>query len=355
MFMKKNISSFVVLAISLSLILYSCRRNAVNFCKDQVSITSVSVIPSFQSRPSGTITVNATGDTTLTYSLDGITFQSSAIFTGLAANSYIVTAKNSKGCTDTTAATVGLNPDVCAGVTITVTAAKTDPTNNQANGSITVTATGGSGFTYSKDGINYQASNVFSNLGPNTYTITAKTAAGCTKSTQVTLTDPCAGVTITVTTIKTDPTNNQANGSITVTATGGSGFTYSKDGINYQASNVFSNLGPNTYTITAKTAAGCTKSTQVTLTDPCAGKNIVVSIVTKPVGIPQCPAPIQPGTITVTASGSTGFTYSIDGVNFQQSNVFTVSSAGNYTVRIRDSGGCIVTRTITVGSVSSPC
>lgn len=46
----------------------------------------------------GTITASATGGTTaLTYSKDGISFQASNIFTGLAANSYLIRVKDARG------------------------------------------------------------------------------------------------------------------------------------------------------------------------------------------------------------------------------------------------------------------
>jgi|JI6StandDraft_1071083.scaffolds.fasta_scaffold13580_3 gliding motility-associated-like protein len=56
------------------------------------------------------------------------------------------------------------------------------------------------------------------------------------------------------------------------------------------------------------------------------------------------------GTITVTHSGGKApFTYSI-GNGFQSSNVFTNVSAGNYTVNVKDSAGCISSVLTTVSS-----
>ncbi len=129
---------------------------------------------------------------------------------------------------------------------------KTDATcNGGSNGTITVTASGGSGagFTYSKDnGATFQASNIFNALAANTYQIVVKDGVGCiSAATGVIIGQPTA---VTFTDVKTDVTcNGAADGAITVTAAGGSGagFTYSNDnGVTFQASNLFNGLAPNT-------------------------------------------------------------------------------------------------------------
>ncbi|MGB3154285.1 MAG: hypothetical protein WBB06_06790, partial [Chitinophagaceae bacterium] len=59
------------------------------------------------------------------------------------------------------------------------------------------------------------------------------------------------------------------------------------------------------------------------------------------------------GSITVTATGSTGFTYNINGGAYQASNVFSALAAGNYTVGVKDINGCTKTATATVGNAAS--
>jgi gliding motility-associated-like protein len=55
------------------------------------------------------------------------------------------------------------------------------------------------------------------------------------------------------------------------------------------------------------------------------------------------------GVITVNAAGgNSGYTYSIDGVNFQPSNVFNVAP-GPYTVTVKDNLGCVATFNTVVG------
>jgi hypothetical protein len=62
------------------------------------------------------------------------------------------------------------------------------------------------------------------------------------------------------------------DGSITATASGGTGaLSYSKDGTNFQSSNVFTGLTAGNYTITVKDANKCTKNAPVTVDNcpPC--------------------------------------------------------------------------------------
>jgi len=70
--------------------------------------------------------------------------------------------------------------------------------------------------------------------------------------------DPCASTNITITAVVTNSDGN--NGRVNSTASGSTGFTYSKDSAPYVASGDFTGLAPATYNITAKDANGCTKS-----------------------------------------------------------------------------------------------
>ncbi|MEQ1676087.1 MAG: hypothetical protein ABL876_05285 [Chitinophagaceae bacterium] len=301
----------------------------------------------------GTITASATGGTGFTFSINGGPFQTSGNFINLAAGNYDVIAKSANGCVGTTQVVVGVN-DPCAGVTVTVTTTQTNPASGQSNGSITATATGGTGFTYSLNSGAFQASGTFTGLAAGNYTVTAKNSNGCTGVTSVALgaANPCAGVTVTVTTTQVDPTTGQSNGSITASATGGTGFTYSLNNGAFQASGTFTGLAAGVYTITAKNSNGCLGSKQVTLvaSNPCTALTIVIA--TAIVNTTPCITPAS-GKITVTATGSTGFTYNINGGTYQASNVFSALAAGNYTVGVKDANGCTKTAVATVGNVPS--
>jgi hypothetical protein len=318
-----------------------------------VVVSSTKVDPA-TGQSNGSITASATGGTGFTYSLNNGAYQASGTFSGLATGNYTVTAKNSNGCTGITTVALGsTNP--CAGVTVTVTTTTVSPSTGLSNGSITASATGGTGFTYSLNNGAYQASATFSNLAAGNYTVTAKNSNGCTGATTVTLTatNPCAGVTVTVTTTTINPSTGLSNGSITASATGGTGFTYSLNNGAYQASGTFSNLAAGTYTITAKNSNGCLGATSVTLTatSPCTSTTIVLTA--SVVNTTPCVTPANNGSITITATGSTGFTYNINGGAYQTSNVFASQNAGTYLMGVKDVNGCTKTLSVTVGVVTS--
>jgi hypothetical protein len=303
----------------------------------------------------GSITATATGGTGFSFSLNGGAFQASGVFNNLVAGTYTITAKSSAGCTGSKSFVVS-NGDPCAGVTIAVNGTIKQTTGpGTATGSITATATGGTGFTFSLNGGAFQATGVFNNLTAGTYTITAKSSAGCTGSKSFVVTDgnPCAGVTIAVNGIIKQTTGpGTATGSITATATGGTGFTFSLNGGAFQASGVFNNLAAGTYTITAKSSAGCTgsKSFVVTNGDPCAGVTIAVNGIIKQTTGPGTAT----GSITATATGGTGFTFSLNGGAFQASGVFNNLVAGTYTVTAKSSAGCTGSKSFVVTN-GDPC
>jgi len=229
----------------------------------------------------------------------------------------------------------------CSGITITVSGVAT-AANCTNNGSITITASGSSGFTYKLNaGGTYQASNVFSNLAAGVYTLFAKNSAGCEGSTSVTVAST-GSVSVTV---ATTPAMNCVNdGTITATAAGGTGFTYKLNaGGTYQSSNVFTGLASGSYTVFAKEAGGCEASANAVV-----GSNNSINVSATSTATTNCQTN---GSVTVTASGSTGFTYKLNaGGIYQGSNIFNNLAAGTYTAFAKDGAGCENSAVITVSA-----
>jgi len=358
-----------------------------------------------------TVTITASGGTgTKNYSINGTTFQSSNVFNNVVAGTYTVTVRDANLCTNT------LTFTITQPTSLNVSAiATTNPLTCFGNTtSITVTASGGtSPYQYSINGGTFQSSNIFTNRGAGTYTITVRDAALVTQTTTVTITQPTQ---ISISESHTAIAVNGGTSTLTITASGGTGSkTYSINGTTFQSSNVFSNVVAGTYTVTVKDANNCTNTLTVTITQPtalltsssvttaiaCNGGSGVITVTasggTPPYRYRQGTTGIfgssniftvtagtyqffvtdaggavasstttisqptiisvsvsvsgnAPATVTVTASGGVGtINYQLDGGSFQSSNVFTGVSSGNHTIVVRDANSCTQSRVFNVG------
>ncbi len=277
------------------------------------------------------------------YSVDGgANYQVSNTFSGLGAGTYSVTVKDSKGCTNTIDVVLAEPP----ALQLVVSAQANPACAGNANGSITVTATGGAApYEYSKDdGVTYGASNTFAALAGGTYNLAVRDSKGCvTKLAGITLTEPPVLQIAFDSQLDILGCFGDATGEIKVTATGGAGgYTYSRDGITFTANGGnFTGLAAGTYTIVVRDANGCTISlAPVTLAQP---TQLTLALASQ-TNITGCFGD-STGAITVTATGGQpAYEYSIDnGTIFQASNVFGGLVAGNYTILVRDTKGCTAT------------
>lgn len=145
---------------------------------------SAVISPSTCAGNNGSAALTVTGSSSpYTYSWNTVPVQTGAAATNLAAGNYQCTITDAAGCTTVYPVTVGLQN------TVAMTASKTDATCS-GGGTITVTATGGTGYEYSiNGGSSWQTSNVFTSLPAGTYTVTVRAGglSGCTASQAVTI------------------------------------------------------------------------------------------------------------------------------------------------------------------------
>lgn len=280
----------------------------------------------------GSITVTATGGTPpYTYSSDNINWQTSNVFTNLSKGIYNFIVKDANGCTN---ASYSQFFGPTCGFGFGFTYALSTCNNNGMIEILQVAAP--PPISYSLDGTNFVSSGKFTNLAPATYHVYIKDGNGRMLKYGIQIFKSCPVVVAT-----TKAACNQNDGTITATAQDGlMPFTYSIDGINYQTSNVFTNLASGYYFVTAKDASGRTSSTGTFVDNNCPGVTLTYTDET-------CNS--ANGTITCTGfNGTTPYEYSIDGTNFQSSNVFTGLAAGTYTITIKDANGYTGTNTRTI-------
>jgi uncharacterized repeat protein (TIGR01451 family) len=289
----------------------------------------------------GTIQANATGGTgTYSFSINGIKFQNSGTFTGLANGTYIVTAKDTLGCIGTIPAAIS------APSAIAVSANTTDPSCSDSLGQVVASAIGGVGiFTYSLDGKGFQNSGTFTGVTPGSHIITAKDGNGITGIKSFAIVAPPA---LSLSFSKTDTSCATASdGMITAKISGGTGaLKVSIDNgplVSATGTKTFSSIAAGPHTVSLEDANGCTTSQSVSIAAPA------------PVQVNATPT--NPtvfggkGGIVAKSTGGTGpFTYSINGAAPQTSGSFTGLSVGTYTITAKDANGCNGTATATLSA-----
>ena len=293
-----------------------------------------------------TVTAVTAGTSPYTYSIDGTIFQTSATFSGLQAKAYTVTIKDANGCTFAKNITLTNIP----GPSDLVSTIKSS-TCGFSNGSITVgTITGGtSPYTYSKDGSSYQTSTAFSNLLAGQYTIWVKDANGCTYSKAVEVKDIPGPSDFNATTKASSC--GRSNGEIIISSvTGGtSPYTYSRNGTTFQAAATFGSLLAGTYTITVKDANGCLFAKAVELKDIPGPSDMNIASVPSTCGSANGELKV----VSVT-SGTSPYSYSINGGAYQTATLFAGLLAGEHQIMVRDANGCTFGKKAVIGNIPGP-
>ncbi|MFN5878355.1 MAG: gliding motility-associated C-terminal domain-containing protein, partial [Flavobacteriales bacterium] len=307
-----------------------------------VTVTTTSTAATCGSN-NGTATADGTGGTgTITYSWNTTPVQTSATATGLGVGVYTVTATDANGCTATSSTTVNNT----GAPTITITSQNDPDCNNGNNGTATVSASGGNGtLNYTWNTNPAQTGTTASNLSAGTYTANVTDANGCSASVLVTIGNPAA---IIATVSITNANCAAADGSATVTATGGTGtLSYSWNTTPAQTTATASGLVPGSYSVTITDANGCSTAASGTVsTVGTANINAGPDQVIQLGGSAQLNAT---GGVNYTWSPSTGLSCSDCPDPIAAPTVSTM-----YTVTGTDANGCIGTDLVYVTIVPEP-
>jgi len=201
----------------------------------------------------------STGTWTITASPGGSTITgtgTTANFTNLSSGTYTFTVTNAAGCTSSSSsASATINP-APSGPLVSVASQNDVSCNGDTDGTASLNVTGGtSPYTYSwTSGAGSSAS--VTGLAPGTYTATVTDNAGCTSTVSVIINEPAA-ITPNSSGSNVDCTTG-SGGSITTTASGGTGaysYSWSPGG---QTTSSLSGLQPGNYSVTITDANGCT-------------------------------------------------------------------------------------------------
>ncbi len=325
---------------------YSVTATDASGCKATANVTiqgqgsvsiTVSSSPTSCGANTGMATVSSVSGGTAPYVYrwnNGATTQTiSNVGTGI----YFVTVTDAAGCTATRSVEVqGTNP-----IQITVSNTKADC--NGVNGSATVTAiTGGSApYTYKWSTGATTAS--ISRLSVGTYTVTVNDVSGCSTSTTVVI---GANSNMVLATTTTPSVCGGATGTASVTNVTGGVPPYTYAWYNGGTTATIVGLASGPYFVTVTDAMGCTRSTSV---DVQPVSNMVVATNATPA---ICVGSTGTATVTSVTGGMPPFTYLWS--NGARTQTIINLLAGNYTVIVSDSKGCISSSaTVVVPSATS--
>jgi len=298
-------------------------ENGCTFTIENIVIGSTSFVASLNIESNischdsndGILYVSVSGGVTpLTYSLNGSNFQSQSVFENLLPGMYEVLVKDNEGKSYTTEKVILENPDPISAVV--------DVSGNI----VTIIATGGTGaYTYNIGGSNFSTNNVFTDLPNGSFVFTIKDENGCLYDVDATVNIVFAADVTTQNVL----CNNEENGWLSIDSIVGGqpNYLYSIDGNNFSATTLYENLAPGNYNVFVMDASGFV----VTVGSYAINNAPNLSIT----------AFATDNNITANGLGGTGtLMYTINGIDYQESNVFENLPNGTYSVTVVDENGC---------------
>lgn len=301
-----------------------------------IAITNTNV--SCYGGSNGVATASITsGSTPYTYAWNTVPSQTTATAGNLAAGNYTLTATDNIGCTAVASVLITQPTPLNQSAVI-----QNASCFGAANGSISVTATGGTpAYTYSWSPAPGSGP-ALTGLAAGTYSLLIKDANNCALTQTFAVTQPSV-IAIAYTTTPVSCFNG-SNASVQTSVTGGTGaysYSWSPSGGNAPTA---SGLTAGVYSLQVSDANGCPASATVSVTQP-----PLLQVSTTSTN-ETCDY-LNNGTAQATASGGTpAYTYTWQPLNVSGSSVSGLPS-GAYTLTAQDAKGCI---TATVVSITQP-
>ncbi|AEA44924.1 FG-GAP repeat protein [Fluviicola taffensis DSM 16823] len=271
----------------------------------------------------GSVTLTSSAGTTYVWTPTLPTTQTNSV---TASGSYTVQVTNAAGCLSPASTPVVVTVNA-APATPTIT--PSGPTTFCTGGSVTLTSSAGTTYTWTPTLPATQTNNV---TASGSYTVQTTNAAGC-------LSAASAPVVVTVNALPTAPTITPggtttfcAGGSVVLTSSPGTTYSWSPSGGPTQTNTVTTS---GSYTVQVTNAAGCLSpaSTPVVVTVNAAP---ATPTITAGGPISFCTG----GSVTLTSSAGTTYVWSPVLPTTQTNNITT---SGSYTVQVTNAAGCLST------------
>jgi gliding motility-associated-like protein len=230
-------------------------------------------------------------------------------------------------------------------ISIDIVTVITNAACHQNTGSILITATNGvAPYSYSIDGQTFVTGNSFTGMPSGNYTVIVRDASGLSNSTSAVVGNTCPAISSSVV---VDDSCARAQGKVILSAIKGTPpYKYSVDGVNFQPGNIFASLTAGNYRIILEDAQNARDTVNVIVKNNCLLATALSLDAT---------CGVSNGVITATGSGGVQpYTYSLDGINFQNSNRFALLAPGTYTITVRDANTTTGIAFNTIQNVAGP-
>lgn len=258
------------------------------------------------------------------------------------AGAFTLTVTDDNGCTENLTVTFSdpNGPTVALASSAVTSLNCNGDTNGDAQVDVTLNG-GATSATYLWDDINTTITEDLSNVGAGTYTIEVTDNNNCVATLLVTISEPLA---ISGSTIITDVTcNGDNNGSIDLTASGGTGaLTFLWDDASTSTTEDISGLSGGNYSVIITDGNGCTDTFSATVNEPA---------VLSASGVSTNESLGNDGTIDLTVTGGTSsytFAWTGPGGFTSSSEDLSGLAGGTYDVTVTDANGCTTTTQVIV-------
>ena len=283
----------------------------------------------------GTAGVSVTGGTApYTYSWSGGITSTSNVATGLSAGTYTVTVKDANNCQNNALITV-TEPDAASRLVVTPDIRPVKCFGGTGSASVSVTG-GSSPYTYLWS--NGAISPDVNNVSAGNYTVVVKDSKGCSNTKAISITAPTE-IVLTPTIVNVKCKSN-ATGRILMEVSGGTApYTYLWS--NGSKSSIITGLIAGTYSVTVTDVTNCTKTMEMTITEP--EEKLQQFVFRRDV---TC----KGGATGLAGSTPTGGTapYTYLWSNGSTDQTIENLAAGTYSIKVTDANNCVVDSQVVV-------
>jgi len=349
---------------------YNCTITDAKGCTHIQAVTITQPVAPLSSSVSSQTNVNCNGGSTgsATISVVGGTSaygyvwapapgggQGTATITGLSNGTYNCSITDAKGCTHTQAVTI---TQPAAPLSSSISTQTNVNCNGGNTGSATINVAGGTsayGYNWAPAPGGGQGTATATGLSNGTYNCTITDAKGCTNIQAVTITQPIAPLSSSVTTQTNVNCNGGSTGSATINVAGGTsayGYAWAPAPGGGQGTASITGLSNGTYNCTITDAKGCTHIQAVTITQPVAPLSSSISTQTNV----NCNGG-STGSATINVAGGTsayGYVWAPAPGGGQGTATITGLSNGTYNCSITDAKGCTTTQSVTITQPVAP-